>query len=221
MALESMGNKTRKVPREKGKSKRKRSKDEVGDEGEAGSPEVEILSPESLNEDLGLTGGIGDFKDKNESKDSECSCACESKKRGVGQKKVKKKRKIVSDDDLVISNDLGSADELKKEELTEMLNDVGSGKLQKLKKTKSKGRKASKTVHEIAVVNEEEDEPIDKKERNLMKDDTEVQYEGSMVGPAVEYLIQWKKDRSNWTFKKLRQVWLLKNMYDKTKVCYL
>ena len=35
---------------------------------------------------------------------------------------------------------------------------------------------------------------------------------------AVQYLTLWKSDRSNWKFKKTRQVWLLQNMYCKEKV---
>lgn len=31
---------------------------------------------------------------------------------------------------------------------------------------------------------------------------------------AVAYLMAWKKDRSNWTFKKTRQIWLLRNIYN-------
>ena len=30
---------------------------------------------------------------------------------------------------------------------------------------------------------------------------------------AVTYLHKWKKDRTNWNFQKVRQVWLLQNMY--------
>lgn len=35
---------------------------------------------------------------------------------------------------------------------------------------------------------------------------------------AFEYLMQWKNDRSNWKFKKIYQLWLVKNIYDTTKV---
>ena len=38
---------------------------------------------------------------------------------------------------------------------------------------------------------------------------------------AVQYLTLWKNDRSNWKFKKTRQVWLLQNMYCKEKVLYV
>ncbi|XP_022181953.1 uncharacterized protein C7orf50 homolog [Myzus persicae] len=35
---------------------------------------------------------------------------------------------------------------------------------------------------------------------------------------AVEYLMQWKNDRTNWKFKKIYQLWLIKNTYDHLKV---
>lgn len=34
---------------------------------------------------------------------------------------------------------------------------------------------------------------------------------------AIEYLMEWKNDRSNWKFKKIYQLWLIKNTYDSTK----
>lgn len=38
---------------------------------------------------------------------------------------------------------------------------------------------------------------------------------------AIEYLMQWKNDRSNWKFKKIYQLWLIKNTYDLTKASIL
>lgn len=38
---------------------------------------------------------------------------------------------------------------------------------------------------------------------------------------AIEYLMQWKNDRSNWKFKKIYQLWLIKNTYDSTKASIL
>lgn len=34
---------------------------------------------------------------------------------------------------------------------------------------------------------------------------------------ALEYLMQWKNDRTNWKFKKIYQLWLIKNTYDPLK----
>lgn len=38
---------------------------------------------------------------------------------------------------------------------------------------------------------------------------------------AIEYLMQWKNDRSNWKFKKIFQLWLIKNTYDNIKASIL
>ncbi|XP_050420448.1 uncharacterized protein C7orf50 [Adelges cooleyi] len=35
---------------------------------------------------------------------------------------------------------------------------------------------------------------------------------------AIEYLLQWKNDRSNWKFKKIFQLWLIKNIYNPIKI---
>ncbi|KAL5018847.1 hypothetical protein ScPMuIL_004569 [Solemya velum] len=36
--------------------------------------------------------------------------------------------------------------------------------------------------------------------------------------PALEYLKQWKSDRKNWKFQKVRQVWVLQHMYDDAQI---
>ncbi|PIK33135.1 hypothetical protein BSL78_30054 [Apostichopus japonicus] len=36
--------------------------------------------------------------------------------------------------------------------------------------------------------------------------------------PCLRYLQLWDKERDSWHFQKVRQVWLLQNMYDKVKV---
>lgn len=38
---------------------------------------------------------------------------------------------------------------------------------------------------------------------------------------AIEYMLQWKNDRSNWKFNKKFQIWLIKNTYDPVKVVIL
>lgn len=35
---------------------------------------------------------------------------------------------------------------------------------------------------------------------------------------AIEYLMQWKNDRLNWKFKKIYQLWLIKNTYNSSRV---
>lgn len=38
------------------------------------------------------------------------------------------------------------------------------------------------------------------------------------IHPGVDYLRTWHFDRSNWNFKKVRQVWLLQNMFDQEQI---
>lgn len=65
--------------------------------------------------------------------------------------------------------------------------------IKKLKAKKIKQKNAKKNEENAIVVNS------DRHER------------------AVEYLMQWKNDRLNWKFKKIYQLWLIKNTYDSTK----
>lgn len=43
---------------------------------------------------------------------------------------------------------------------------------------------------------------------------------GDCSHPALQYLHQWKKNRDCWRFQKVRQTWLLQNMYNREKVKY-
>ncbi|XP_064613546.1 uncharacterized protein C7orf50 homolog [Liolophura sinensis] len=62
-----------------------------------------------------------------------------------------------------------------------------------------------------------------KKLKKLKQKDVKSTSEFSEVGPnacqlALDYLSHWEKDREHWRFQKVRQVWLLQNMYDANKV---
>ncbi len=67
-----------------------------------------------------------------------------------------------------------------------------------------------------------------KKELKRQAKDTQKQVQEGTKAPdssakdqAINYLRTWKSDRSNWKFNKVRQVWLLKNMYKESQVCVL
>ncbi|GJJ76229.1 hypothetical protein EMPS_08588 [Entomortierella parvispora] len=36
--------------------------------------------------------------------------------------------------------------------------------------------------------------------------------------PGLQYLVEWKRSRDTWKFQKLRQVWLINNMYDDKQI---
>ena len=86
--------------------------------------------------------------------------------------------------------------EEKREQLEGLLNDMDASKLKKVKRSKTKEKteveKSTKTCDEVEGKSE--------------------------IHPAIEYLLKWKKSRNEWSFKKVRQVWLLKNLYDESKV---
>ena len=52
--------------------------------------------------------------------------------------------------------------------------------------------------------------PVEEKNEESESEDAEP--------PAITYLLAWKEDKKKWKFKKLRQTWLLQNMYNKNKV---
>jgi len=66
--------------------------------------------------------------------------------------------------------------------------------LKKLKAKKNKQKNAKKCEENVSAINTPQQER------------------------AIEYLMQWKNDRSNWKFKKIIQLWLIKNTYDSAKV---
>ncbi|KAI8494722.1 hypothetical protein Bbelb_273270 [Branchiostoma belcheri] len=88
--------------------------------------------------------------------------------------------------------DKDEQEELSPEEVRKM-----ERKLKKMRKKEAK--KSALPVPQEPVVKEEE-----KKE--------------SVVHLGSVYLQTWKSDRPNWVFRKVRQVWLLRNMYNTDKV---
>ncbi|XP_050543538.1 uncharacterized protein C7orf50 homolog [Daktulosphaira vitifoliae] len=57
-----------------------------------------------------------------------------------------------------------------------------------------------------------------KKEKNAKKQEEDGAASSSRQERAIEYLLEWKNDRNIWKFKKIFQVWLIKNMYDSIKI---
>ncbi|XP_071965491.1 uncharacterized protein [Antedon mediterranea] len=65
-------------------------------------------------------------------------------------------------------------------------------------KTKAKSKKRKKKIKEKHDDSSDVDKTNDRKAQTL----------------ALQYLQQWKKFKNVWSFQKVRQVWLLRNMYD-------
>ena len=130
----------------------------------------------------------------------------------------KKKRKV--------EFDIGDSSLINKDELTGMLNEIASGQIKKVKKIKLK-RKANVNVSDRELRNSKNTFKAQGIEDGnaTCKEDTNNTIVTSSAHPAIDYLVLWKKNRSEWSFKKSRQIWLLKNIYDETKVvldyCFL
>src|SRR5690349_21668022 len=84
----------------------------------------------------------------------------------------------------------------------------------KFKKVKTDPEVAEKTEEEIKPEKPEEIIP-----EQTEKTEAEAKPEKKPMAPeALLYLQQWKDESSSWKFKKLVQVWLLKNMYNSEEV---
>lgn len=56
-----------------------------------------------------------------------------------------------------------------------------------------------------------------KKKKNKVEHEPE-QESNPALHPALDYLRTWDTNRKNWNFKKVRQVWLLQNMFDQVQI---
>ena len=61
------------------------------------------------------------------------------------------------------------------------------------------------SVHPVKQIN---------KKKRIKKSNIEMK----AIHPALHYLLLWQNCRSEWKFKKVRQMWLLQNMYKKEQV---
>lgn len=66
-------------------------------------------------------------------------------------------------------------------------------------------------------VDTEKTESVKKKKKKKSKHQPG-EFTKATIHPGVDYLLTWHFDRSNWNFKKVRQVWLLQNMFDQEQV---
>ena len=62
-----------------------------------------------------------------------------------------------------------------------------------------------------------ESEAVKKKKKKKPKDDPGGNSKPA-IHPGLSYLRTWNNDKQNWNFKKVRQVWLLQNMFDQQQV---
>jgi len=66
-------------------------------------------------------------------------------------------------------------------------------------------------------LSEEEADIVKKKKKKRSKHQSEQEPKPS-VHPGLDYLRTWHTNRQHWNFKKVRQVWLLQNMFDQEQI---
>ena len=178
----------------------------------------EVIEEEESKRGTGVL--ICKLKDQEESRSDSDSRLVKSKHK---RDKVKK-RKIKSD----LQNKYAASIETCHQVLTQ----EGTDKCEKKKKKKSENvfiaveEPTSSEEKEDASHCEERKKKKGKKEKKKKtkdKDDcnddaVDELKESECCHPALLYLQQWKMDRGCWRFQKVRQTWLLQNMFNKQKV---
>ena len=96
------------------------------------------------------------------------------------------------------------------------------------KKKKKKGKKEIKLENTLDTRNNDKlelSEEVDSEKTDTAKKKKKKQSKHqpgeaskATIHPGVDYLHTWHFDRKNWNFKKVRQVWLLQNMFDQEQV---
>lgn len=156
------------------------------------------------------------------------------------ENREKKNSKMYESEDMPVVNDEVDKDLSYSEELAEKIRsteELGREINSELKQTRKKKKKKAREdpVIDSAVqkvgdnesggVEDEDPEKaaLRKKKREKRKQKKlererkrkeHAEKAGTAKVAAVDYLKQWKNDRETWKFQKVRQVWLLQNMYD-------
>eukprot|EP00794_Sanderia_malayensis_P008754 gene8754-9689_t len=137
-----------------------------------------------------------------------------------GASGVKEYQELLGDKSELIAE---SNDANNQENLNGILNEMATAKLHKVKQVTEK-RKHSNKETENKV---DDDSTHLKKKKKFSNNQTSIkQYEAGgtaaisidETNPNINYLLEWKNNRNRWSFKKSRQTWLLRNMYDQTKL---
>lgn len=77
--------------------------------------------------------------------------------------------------------------------------------------------KSDKNLGTSEEVDSENTDTVKKKKKKKSKHQPG-ETSNATIHPGVDYLRTWHFDRRNWNFKKVRQVWLLQNMFDQEQV---
>merc|ERR1719195_2528468 len=142
----------------------------------------------------------------------------QKKEKNGKKKKEKSESEVVTDK----TNELSPKDEPKKFLISlKMQSSLTMEKPQPVE-----GRKGPKII--IAKSKKEKDDESKKPTKRLNKRRRKKLQQGLPIeetihetkgqAKALQYLKQWDEDRDSWKFEKCRQIWLLHNAYEKTRV---
>eukprot|EP00117_Sycon_ciliatum_P036657 scpid81864/ scgid27561/ Uncharacterized protein C7orf50 homolog len=167
------------------------------------------------------------MKRKREVHDDEAEEISEPSEEAARKKKVKKSKKSARKENDNAAEDAGRGNESEQtdqpdDEAAGTVTSPAQGDSTKAPESKSPGREKKGPVndpdrlwkrektdhHEYVQLKQAADAAGGGRKKN----------QGSAAQMAVEYLRQWQEDKKNWSFRKVRQVWLLQHMYDKNKV---
>lgn len=133
----------------------------------------------------------------------------------IGRRKKEDTEVLVGDNDQV--SELTDVDKKKKKKKFDYGDNVDNSK----KTRKRKAEPEEECPLDIDKRNESEvngeSEVVKKKKKKKPKDESRGNSKPA-VHPGLSYLHTWNNDKQNWNFKKVRQVWLLQNMFDQQQV---
>lgn len=92
-------------------------------------------------------------------------------------------------------------------------------KIQKASKRKrAEAAAAAADAEEDTTTQDGAETPSKRRKTSKASETTETMNTEPKEDPAIEYLQAWKNDNDNWKFKKVRDVWLMQNIYEISKV---
>ena len=119
---------------------------------------------------------------------------------------VKKKKKKSKNSDISVATDKKVQDSRKAE--AQIIHNS-------LKEENKQKKKNKQRLKEIKTQKRKQKKKAKALEKQKQQENAEKRESTDSMGYklAIEYLHQWKNDKKNWGFKKVRQVWLLKHVY--------
>merc|ERR1712080_719324 len=159
---------------------------------------------------------MGDLKNATPLKDEHMDAGLKKTKK----EKVKKRKKSETGEE---SEPVKDNDESKKEKKAKFSISLSAEACEAPIKAKKPFWRANKGP-KVIIANGEKDETAAKQKKREKDKKRKKKSAASSEEPrihetkALRYLTTWVEDRQNWKFEKCRQIWLLQNCYDPTKV---